>query len=118
MNWYVAVLKKYAVFTGRARRTEFWMFVLGNIVVSIAISVVEKIIGSGGILGMLYSLAILVPSIAVGARRLHDTNRSGWWQLIALVPFLGIIVLIYFCATAGDAGANTYGPDPKAAAPA
>jgi uncharacterized membrane protein YhaH (DUF805 family) len=114
MNWYLAVLKNYAGFSGRARRTEYWMFILFNFLISIAISVVERILGIGGTLGLLYSLAVLVPGIAVGIRRLHDTNRSGWWLLLALIPIVGWIVLIVFAVQEGTHGANPFGPDPKA----
>lgn len=115
MNWYLDVLKKYAVFEGRARRKELWMFVLFNAIVLIALSLVEAIVGGPGILSGLYSLAVLIPSLAVGARRLHDTGRSGWWQLIALVPFIGTIVLIVFFVADSQPGTNQYGPNPKGA---
>jgi uncharacterized membrane protein YhaH (DUF805 family) len=114
MNWYLAVLKNYAGFSGRARRTEYWMFVLINFLISIAISVVERILGIGAVLGILYSLAVLIPGLAVGFRRLHDTNRSGWWVLLALIPIIGWIALIVFAAQEGTRGQNAYGPDPKA----
>jgi uncharacterized membrane protein YhaH (DUF805 family) len=92
-NNYVSVLKKYAVFDGRAGRPEFWMFVLVSIIVSFLLSVLPL-----PMLSPLYSLVILIPSLAVGARRLHDTGRSGWWQLIGFVPVIGLIVLIIFFA--------------------
>jgi uncharacterized membrane protein YhaH (DUF805 family) len=126
MQWYLKVLKQYADFNGRARRTEFWMFVLFNILAVIVLSIVDVLIGtasltttgtgfamSGGLLTSLYQLAVLVPSLAVGARRLHDTGRSGWWQLLALIPIVGIIILIVWWATEGHAGANEYGMNPK-----
>jgi len=115
MNWYLEVLKKYTVFTGRARRTEYWMFVLINILISIAIGVVEGLIGSPGYLGLIYSLAVLLPSIGVSIRRLHDTSKSGWWLLIGLIPLVGMIVLIVFMATDSTPGDNQYGPNPKSA---
>jgi uncharacterized membrane protein YhaH (DUF805 family) len=94
------------------------MFDLVNLIVGIVLGIVDSVLHtrttSGiGIVGSLYSLAVLVPSIAVGARRLHDIGRSGWWQLIGLVPILGWIVLIVWAATAGDSGSNRFGPDPK-----
>jgi uncharacterized membrane protein YhaH (DUF805 family) len=89
---YVSVLKRYAVFDGKAGRPEFWMFVLVSIVLSILLGMVSQQLSS------LYSLVVLIPSLAVGARRLHDTGRSGWWQLIGLVPIIGLIVLIIFFA--------------------
>jgi len=118
MNYYVEVLKKYAVFTGRARRKEYWMFVLFNILISIGISIVEAILNTGSILGGIYGLAVLLPAIGVSIRRLHDTNRSGWWLLISLVPLVGAIVLIVFAATDSQPGANQYGPNPKESVPA
>jgi len=115
MDWYLGVLKKYADFTGRARRTELWMFVVISFVISVVLAVVDRMIGSM-VLGALYGLAVLIPSLAVGARRLHDTGRSGWWLLIGLVPIVGLIVLIVFYLIEGTKGPNAYGPDPKASA--
>jgi len=120
MNWYLEVLKKYAVFDGRARRKEYWYFVLFGTLVSIVIAIVDAATGSFsadagiGILGSIYALAVLIPTIAVGVRRLHDTNRSGWWLLLALIPLVGTIVLLVFLATDGDPEENQYGPNPKA----
>jgi uncharacterized membrane protein YhaH (DUF805 family) len=113
MNWYLDVLKKYAVFSGRARRTEYWMFFLFNIIIVIAIGVVESIIGSPGVIGLLYSLAVLLPGIAVSIRRLHDTGRTGWWMLVALVPVIGAIVLLIFMIQDSKPGTNQYGANPK-----
>ena len=116
MNWYLDVLKKYAVFSGRARRQEYWMFVLINLLVAIAIAIVEAIIGTAPLLGMLYALGVFIPSLAVAVRRLHDTNRSGWWLLIGLIPLIGAIVLLVFFVSEGTRGANQYGDDPYAGA--
>ena len=113
MEWYLAVLKQYAVFSGRARRKEYWMFCLFNLIIAIVLAVIEGVVGSPGIVGMIYSLAVLVPSIAVGIRRLHDTGRTGWWLLIALIPLIGAIVLIIFTVQDSDEGDNAYGPNPK-----
>lgn len=115
MEWYLTVLKKYAVFSGRARRQEYWFFVLFNFLISLALGFIDGLIGftaegSGlGVLGALYSLAVFIPSLAVGVRRLHDTGRSGWWLLIAFVPLVGIIVLIVFLASNSEPGENKYG---------
>jgi uncharacterized membrane protein YhaH (DUF805 family) len=117
VNWYLAVLKNYAGFTGRARRTEYWMFVLFNLIITIVLDVIGTVIKLGNILGALYGLAVLIPSLAVGVRRLHDTGRSGWWLLIALIPLVGAIILIVFLATEGEPGENAYGPNPKLASP-
>jgi uncharacterized membrane protein YhaH (DUF805 family) len=115
MNWYLDVLKKYAVFDGRARRKEYWMFFLFNIIIAFALGIIEGIIGGPGVVGAIYGLAVLLPGIAVGVRRLHDTNRSGWWLLIGLVPLIGAIVLIVFFVQDSQPGDNQYGPNPKAA---
>jgi uncharacterized membrane protein YhaH (DUF805 family) len=115
MNWYVNVLKKYAEFSGRARRKEFWMFVLINFGISIALGLVDMALGDAGFLGGVYGLAVLVPSLAVSIRRLHDINKSGWTLLLGLIPLVGLILLIVFYAKEGDAGDNNYGPNPKAA---
>jgi len=113
MNWYLEVLKKYAVFSGRARRTEFWMFVLVNFIITLVLAVIESLLGSGGVLGGLYGLAVLIPGLAVSVRRLHDTNRSGWWYLINLIPLIGWIIFIIFAAQDSQPGPNQYGPNPK-----
>ncbi|TDO45259.1 uncharacterized membrane protein YhaH (DUF805 family) [Kribbella sp. VKM Ac-2527] len=119
MQWYTEVLKKYAVFSGRARRKEYWMFFLFNLVISVILSIVDSVAGTNGsgvgIISTIYSLAVLLPSIAVLVRRLHDTGKSGFWVFIGLVPLIGAIVLIVFAATEGNPGDNQYGPDPKAA---
>jgi uncharacterized membrane protein YhaH (DUF805 family) len=109
------VLSKYADFTGRARRSEFWWFFLFQAVVSIVASLIDQAIGFPA-LQIIVGLALLVPNLAVGARRLHDTDRSGWWQLLALIPLVGFIVLIVWWATEGQRGPNRYGPPPKPAA--
>ena len=115
MQWYLQVLRNYAEFNGRSRRSEYWYFVLFNLVVAIVLGfadgVLRKIVGFG-MLGMIYSLVVLVPGIAVSIRRLHDTDRSGWWLLLALVPIVGL-VLIWFMAQDSDAGTNRYGQNPK-----
>ena len=113
MNYFLTVVKKYAVFSGRARRKEFWMYILFYVIIAIGLSVVDMMIGMS-LLGFIFALAMLVPSLAVGARRLHDIGKSGWWQLIGLVPFIGIIVLIIFWVMDSNPGDNPYGPNPKA----
>jgi uncharacterized membrane protein YhaH (DUF805 family) len=121
MNWYLEALKKYAVFSGRARRTEYWMFILFNIIITVVLALIDILTGTFspqagvGLLGGLYALAVLIPSIAVTVRRLHDTGRSGWWILIGLVPVIGTIVLLIFMVQDSQPGENQYGPNPKAA---
>jgi uncharacterized membrane protein YhaH (DUF805 family) len=113
MNWYLIALKKYVEFDGRARRKEYWMFALFNLLITLAIAVIEAIIGTSGFLGLIYALAVLLPAIAVSVRRLHDTDRSGWWLLIALVPIVGAIVLLVFMVQDSKPGTNLYGIYPK-----
>ncbi|MGW5969021.1 DUF805 domain-containing protein [Streptomyces sp. NPDC055186] len=112
MNWYVDVLKKYAVFNGRARRKEYWMFTLFSVIVSIVLAVVDAAIGTQA-LQLIYAVAVLLPSLAVTVRRLHDTDRSGLWVFIGLVPLVGFIVMLVFLATEGTPGENKYGANPK-----
>ncbi len=107
------VVKKYAVFDGRARRQEYWMFFLVNIIISIVLNLIGRAIGLDSVLSGIYSLALLVPSLAVAVRRLHDTDRSGWWLLIGLIPLVGFIVLIVFLAQDTKPGDNQYGSNPK-----
>src|SRR5579871_228739 len=118
MNWYVEVLKKYAVFSGRARRKEYWMFALISFLISLVLSVLDSVLGltRGGIgpLDGLYSLAVLIPGLAVTIRRLHDTNRSGWWLLINVVPLIGWIIFLVFLVADSDPCENQNGPNPKA----
>ena len=112
MNEYLGVLKKYAVFSGRARRKEFWMFVLINFIIAVVLSGVDMMLGLG-FLGFIYAIATLVPALAVGARRLHDIGKTGWWQLVGLVPLIGLIILIIFFVMDSNPGDNQYGPNPK-----
>ena len=119
-NWYLEVLKKYATFSGRARRKEYWYFVLFSTLVSIGLMIIDGVTGtfsaeSGiGLLSGIYALAVLIPSIAVMVRRLHDTNRSGWWFWIVLIPIIGAIVLIVFLASDSKPEESKYGASPKA----
>lgn len=112
-------MKQYADFNGRARRKEYWMFVLFNIIfASVAIildnlfGIAMKGIGYGPLYG-LYLLAIIIPSIAVGVRRLHDIGKSGWMMLISFIPLIGVIWLLVLFVTDGNPGENEYGPNPK-----
>ena len=113
MNWYVDILKnKYAQFNGRAHREEFWMFALINFLICLGLAIIGHLIGLTFLQG-LYSLAVLVPGLAVGARRLHDTGRSGWWQLLLLIPLIGLIIMIVFWVMESAPGDNMYGPNPR-----
>lgn len=116
-----SVLSQYVQFGGRARRSEYWWFVLFSILVGIVAAILDVALGtdssssawSAGLVGTLVNLALLLPSLAVGVRRLHDTNRSGWWLLIALIPLVGAIVLIVFFVQDSTPGPNRFGPSPK-----
>ena len=106
MDWYLKVLRNYVGFSGRARRKEYWMFFLVNILVAMVLGFIDRVAGTGAILSNLYSLALLIPGIAVGVRRMHDTDRSGWWLLLPIVN------LIFLCQDS-QPGPNRFGPDPK-----
>ncbi|HET9172020.1 MAG TPA: DUF805 domain-containing protein [Actinospica sp.] len=112
IDYYTGVLKNYAVFEGRARRAEYWQFALVNFIIVVVLDIVGAVV-KFPFLGVLYILAVLVPSLAVGIRRLHDTNRSGWWILIGLVPFVGGIILLVFTCLDSTPGPNQFGPNPK-----
>ncbi|HLD61324.1 MAG TPA: DUF805 domain-containing protein [Patescibacteria group bacterium] len=112
MNYYIQVLKKYATFSGRARRKEYWMFILVNLIVGVILSFVDGAMGSAeegsGLLSSIYSLAVFIPSLAVAVRRMHDVNKSGWF---IIVPIYNLVL----ACTAGTKGDNRFGPDPIAA---
>lgn len=115
MNWYLTCLKEhYADFKGRARRKEYWMFVLFNVIVSWVLAILGGLIKCPWI-GYLYTLAVLVPGLAVVVRRLHDTGRSGWWILIGLVPLIGAIWLLVLLCLDSQPEANNWGENPKKA---
>lgn len=131
MNWYLTVVRdNYANFQGRARRKEYWMFMLVHTIIWLVLYLIiaifspseEALLNGASLgfipmlmsgLGLIYILATLVPTLAVTARRLHDTDRSGWWQLLNLIPLLSLIVLV-FTILEGTRGDNRFGPDPKA----
>lgn len=114
-EWYVKVLKQYTDFSGRARRREYWMFVLANFIVALVLTLIDILIGWGEILSGLYTLAVFIPSLAVCVRRLHDIGKSGWWLLLCLIPLIGgIWVLVLFCQDS-QCEANQWGANPKIA---
>ncbi|MEO7655021.1 MAG: DUF805 domain-containing protein [Sphingomicrobium sp.] len=121
VDWAKRPLQKYADFSGRASRPEYWWFVLAQIVVLLVAMLLDSMLGTDfgdsgyGFIYMIAALALLLPAIAVGVRRLHDTDRSGWWLLIALVPLIGAIVLIVFFASEGTSGDNQFGAPPATA---
>ncbi|WP_156291549.1 DUF805 domain-containing protein [Oceanobacillus salinisoli] len=113
MNLYLEVIKNYVGFSGRARRKEYWMFALGNIIIGLLFQLFIVFSDAITILYVIFSLFILLPSLAVGVRRLHDIGRSGWWLLIGLVPIIGPIVLLVFMCLDSEEEENKYGPNPK-----
>lgn len=118
MEWYLRVIRNYIGFSGRARRKEFWMFILVNAFVTAVISILDKILGwnlgdDDGVLSIIYSLLIFLPSLAVQFRRLHDVERSAWWLLLMFIPVVGWVALIVFSCQSGTPGYNNFGPDPK-----
>lgn len=122
MNWYLQGLRKYAVFSGRARRREYWMFDLINTLIFLALFAIAVFVGKAGFgyligLPFLYSLATIIPSFAKLVRRLHDTNHSGWWFLISLIPLVGPLILLRLLVADSDPGENRFGPNPKALLP-
>ena len=122
MNWFITALKKYAVFSGRSQRSEYWFFVLFYLLIYIVLAIVDNVAGSFdsksgvGLFTGIFWLAMLIPYLSVTVRRLHDTDRTGWWILIALIPLIGAIVLLVFLVQDSDAEANRFGANPKAAA--
>ena len=119
MKYFISGLKKYAVFSGRDTRTEYWMYVLFNFIFAIVAMILDNVLHLTlgelpyGVFYFLYALVTLVPSTAIAARRLHDVSKSGWFMLIALIPLVGAIWLLVLLCTDSDNGANEYGPNPK-----
>jgi len=119
MKWYLKVLRQYADFNGRARRTEYWMFILFNLIFASIATVLDNVLGLTigefpyGYLYFMYALAIIIPSLAVAVRRLHDIGKSGWMILVTLIPLIGAIWLLVLLVTDSKPGANQYGPNPK-----
>ncbi len=127
MKWYLQVIRKYAVFSGRARRMEFWMFALFNFIFIIASMFIDKALGTTfklsagetvqsipyGWVYLFYALAMLIPGLAVSVRRLHDTGKSGWMILVAFIPVIGFFWLLILYVMEGNRGENRFGPDPK-----
>ena len=113
-----SVFSKYATFSGRARRSEYWYFALFYALVDLVIvGVLGAVLGTDSkiytIINGIFGLAMLLPNLSVTARRLHDIGKSGWWMLIELVPIVGVILMIVWCAKDSEPGDNEYGPNPK-----
>ncbi len=119
MNYYLSVLKKYAVFSGRSQRAEYWYFVLFHIIIVFVLGFIDGIIGTNdpvsgyGLISVLYVLAVLIPVIAAGVRRLHDVGKSGWMLLVGLIPLIGAIWLLVLMVKDSSPDNNKYGPNPK-----
>lgn len=120
MTWYLKVLRNYAVFSGRARRKEYWYFVLFNSIIILFLGFIDQKMvttpspsAGMGLFGGVYTLFVVIPAIAVTIRRLHDTDRSGWWFLVFFVPIVGPILLLFFTLQDSKDGSNRYGENPK-----
>ena len=119
MQWLKAVVGKYATFGGRARRREYWRYIVYYVLAFLTLLLVDVLTDTFnmetqlGFLSGSFLLFMLIPSVAVAVRRLHDTERSGWWVLLAFLPLIGQLVLLFFFVQEGDEGSNAYGPDPK-----
>ncbi|HIJ96063.1 MAG TPA: DUF805 domain-containing protein [Desulfuromonadales bacterium] len=119
MRWYIKVLKNYAVFRGRAGLKEYWCFVLFTILINLVLAMVDSKTGNlgaearMGLFGSIYNVAVLIPTIAASVRRLHDTNRTGWWTLLSLIPIIGTVILLVYLVQDSDPVDNRYGRCPK-----
>lgn len=120
MKYFVQALQNYANFSGRARRSEYWYFILFNIIFAIIAMIIDNIIGTAlngvgyGMIYILYAIAMFLPGLAVAVRRLHDVGKSGWMMLISLIPLVGVIWLLVLLFTDSQEGENKWGPNPKA----
>nr|WP_315021415.1 DUF805 domain-containing protein [uncultured Aminipila sp.] len=114
MSWYLQVMKKYATFSGRARRKEYWMFSLFNAIIYLVLIGASKVLFDNFLLAIIYDLAIIIPALAVSVRRLHDINKSGFWVLISFIPVIGGIWLLVLTCMEGTPGENRFGANPKA----
>lgn len=123
MKWYLLAFRRFADFKGRSTRQEYWMFTLFNLLISLGLGVVAGLLGVGSehspadAISGLYTLIVLVPSLALSVRRLHDIGKSGWWMLLLLIPLIGALILLVFAIQQGEPGTNRYGPDPRGAPP-
>ncbi|WP_234434202.1 DUF805 domain-containing protein [Streptomyces sp. NRRL F-5126] len=117
LYWYIEVLKKYSVFTGRARRRELWIYAVVSLVAAYVVGFAGSVAGISEHLEDAYGLAVLVPTVAVLTRRLHDTGRSAWWLLVPLVPLVGTLLFLVVLCLGGDGGGNRYGAAPGQAGP-
>jgi len=119
MSWFLLALRNYSKFSGRSQRSEYWFFFLFYLLIGFGLAIVDGMLGffdqdeDYGLLSGIFAIAMLIPSLAVNVRRLHDIGRSGWWLLIALIPIVGSLVLFWFAVQDSEPGSNAYGPNPK-----
>jgi uncharacterized membrane protein YhaH (DUF805 family) len=120
LDWMLMPLRRYADFSGRSRRKEYWMFLLGVVIAAVVLSIVEGILGVSGMVGGVYGplttlllLGVFIPSLACQVRRFHDQDKSGWFVLLAFIPILGGLAVLVFMCLEGNRGPNRYGEDPK-----
>ena len=113
MKYYLDVLKKYAVFSGRSSRKEYWMFILINMVIVMGISVIDSIAGTKGLIGTIYGFALIIPVIALTVRRLHDVGKAGYWYFISVIPLIGTVWLLMLLLKDSDEGTNKFGNNSK-----
>lgn len=118
MEWYKDAFIRFTDFQGRSQREAFWFFLLFHLLVAFALGFVDGLLGLGGFLGFIYALIALVPSAALTVRRLHDMGRSGWFILLALLPGIGMVILLIMAAIDSEDGSNEWGPNPKHSGPA
>ncbi|MCW8345096.1 MULTISPECIES: DUF805 domain-containing protein [Vibrio] len=122
MNWFISVLKRPIEFSGRARRKEYWYFMGISVLISVILTIIDNALGwysvseEIGILSGIFTLFIILPSLSVTARRLHDTGRTGWWMLLYFIPIIGFFVMLYFLVLDSENAENVYGSNPKLSA--
>lgn len=121
LDWMLMPLRRYADFSGRSRRKEYWMFLLGVVIAAIILSIIEGVLGMSGMVGGVYGpltllllLGVFIPALACQVRRFHDQDKSGWFVLLGFIPLLGGLIVLVFMCLEGTRGDNQYGPDPKA----
>lgn len=119
MNWFLIAVEKYATFSGRSQRAEYWYYILFYLLLLVGLSYIDRLTGTYnelfgvGLLSGVCALGLMMPSLAVAIRRLHDTGRSGWWLLLGLIPLVGSLILLIFYVQDSQPGENAYGPNPK-----
>ena len=113
MKWYLKAISQYADFSSRARRSEYWYFVLFNVLFSCVALIIDTLLGTAGIFNGIYALFVFIPGLSVLVRRLHDVGKSGWMYFIVLIPIIGYIWLLVLLFTDSEVGENKWGANPK-----